>query len=81
MLAIHFVFICSFRLCVDMDDIFAPYLIICCMTALLLCVCMLLVCVGHTSIPYLQPTGFDHFLHFDSHSCKCEALCVFFFSD
>ena len=35
----------SFSLCVDMDDILALYL-----TALLLCVCMLFVCVGCTFI-------------------------------
>ena len=35
----------SFSLCVDMDDILALYL-----TALLLCVCMLFVCVGRTFI-------------------------------
>ena len=26
--------------------------------------------------PYLPPFGFGHFLHFGSHFCKCEALCV-----
>ena len=47
--------ILPFSLCVDMDDIFVLCLMACCMTALLLCDCMLLVCVGHTSIP-LPPT-------------------------
>ena len=45
----------SFSLCVDMDDILALYLIACCMTALLLCDCMLLVYVGRIPIP-LPPT-------------------------
>ena len=45
----------SFSLCVDMDDIFALCLTVCCMTALLLCFCMLLVCVGHITI-LLPPT-------------------------
>ena len=39
------IIIFSFSLCVDMDDILALYL-----TALLLCVCMLFVCVGCTFI-------------------------------
>ncbi|KAL6323304.1 hypothetical protein AAG906_029311 [Vitis piasezkii] len=38
-----------------MDDILVLRLTACCMTALFLCVCMLLVYVGHTSIP-LPPT-------------------------
>ena len=45
----------SFSLCVDMDDILALCLIPCCMTAIFLCDCMLLIYVGHTSIP-LPPT-------------------------
>ena len=44
-----------FSLCVEMDDILVLRLTACCMTALFLCVCMLLVYVGHTSIP-LPPT-------------------------
>ncbi|RVW12817.1 hypothetical protein CK203_112233 [Vitis vinifera] len=66
----------SFSLCVDMDDIFALCLTACCMTALLLCDCMLLVYVGRTSIPLPPPPSFDHLLHFDSYICKREALCV-----
>ena len=45
----------SFSLCVDMDDILALCLTICCMTALLLCDCMLLVHVGRAFI-LLPPT-------------------------
>ena len=44
-----------FSLCVEMDDILVLRLTACCMTALFLSVCMLLVYVGHTSIP-LPPT-------------------------
>ena len=52
-------------------------LIVCRMTALLCVIaCRLSVWVVHLS-PYLQPSGFGHFLHFGSHYCKCEALCVF----
>ena len=46
------------------------------MIALLLRDCMSLVHMGRTSIPYLQPSSFYHFLHFGSHFYKCEALCV-----
>ncbi|RVX08355.1 hypothetical protein CK203_017817 [Vitis vinifera] len=59
-----------------MDDISALCLTACCMTALLLCDCMLLVYVGRTSIPLPPPPSFDHLLHFDSYICKREALCV-----
>ena len=45
----------SFSFCVAIDGIPALCLTICCMTTLLLCVCMLLVYVGHLSIP-LPPT-------------------------
>ena len=63
-------------LCVDMSDIFVLCLIVCCMTApLYVIACRLFVWAAHLS-PYLQPSGFDHFLHFGSHCFKCEALCV-----
>ena len=42
------------RLCVDFDDILVLLMIACCMITLLLLYCMLLVCVGHTSIPLSQ---------------------------
>ena len=42
------------RLCVDFDDILVLLMIACCMITLLLFYCMLLVCVGHTSIPLSQ---------------------------
>ena len=54
----------SFSLCVDMDDISALCLTACCMTALLLCDCMLLVYVGRTSIPLPPPPWFRSFTSF-----------------
>ncbi|KAL6323330.1 hypothetical protein AAG906_029337 [Vitis piasezkii] len=58
--------------CVDLDDIY-----LFCMIALLLCDCMhcLSMWVVHLC-PYLQSSGYGHFLLFDSYICKCEALCV-----
>ena len=65
----------SLILCVH-DDISKLCLIACCMTALLcVIVCRLSMWVAHLS-PYLRPSSFGHFLHFGSHFCKCEALCV-----
>ena len=64
-------------LCVDMSDISVLCLIVCCMTApLCVIACCLSVWVAHIS-PYLQPSGFDHFLPFGSYICKCETWCVF----
>ena len=40
--------------------------------------CFLSVWIAHLSF-YLQPFGFDHFLHFGSYFGKCEALCVLVF--
>ena len=40
----------SISLCVDLDDIYLFCMVVWCMTAFLLCDCMLLVCVSHTSI-------------------------------
>ena len=54
----------SFSLCVDMDDILAFCLTACCMTALLMCDCMLLVYVVAHLSPYLQPSSFSHSLFF-----------------
>ena len=38
--------------------------------------CCLSMRVAYLS-PYLQPSGFGHFLHFSSYFYNCEALCVF----
>ena len=48
----------SISLCVDLDDIYLFCMVVWCMTALLLCDYMLLVCVGHTSILLPQTLWF-----------------------
>ena len=77
----HVVFITIHPNChslyVDMSDIFVLCLTVCCMSVLLCMIaCRLSVWAVHLS-PYLQPSGFGHFIHSGSHFCKCKALCVF----
>ena len=55
LLLVILIVIFSFGLCMDMDDMLALCLTACCITNLLLCDCMLVVHVDHTSIP-LPPT-------------------------
>ena len=67
----------SISLCVDLDDIYMFCMTVCCMTPLIPCDCISCLSMWATHLsPYLQPSGFDHFLHHSSHFCKCEALCV-----
>ena len=55
---------------------FVPCLIACHMIALLCVIaCCLFVWDAHLS-PYLSPSSLGHFLHYGSHFCKCETLCV-----
>ena len=50
--------------CVDMGDILVLCMTAWCMTALFLCVCMFLACVGYTSIPLLPILWFWSFPSF-----------------
>ena len=69
----------SFSLCVDMYDIFALCLTVYCMTTLLLCVCMLLVCVGRTYIPLPPTLWFRSFPSFRFlHLQMWDLVCVCF---
>ena len=71
-----FVLIIIFSLILCVYDI--SYLcLIACRRTILLCViaCRLSMWDAHLS-PYLSPSSLDHFLHYGSHFCKCETLCV-----
>ena len=70
----------SLSLCVDMSDISVLRLIACCMTALLLRDCMLLVYVGRTSILLPQTLWFRSFPSFQFlHLQVWYLLCACFF--
>ena len=71
----------SLSLCVDMGDISALYLIACCMTTLLLCVCMSLVRVGCAPIPLPPTLWFWSFLSFRLLLLQVWGLVCVCFSD
>ena len=67
--------ILAYLVCIH-DDISDLCLIACRMTVLLCVIaCRLSMWDAHLS-PYLSPSSLGHFLHYGSHFCKCETLCV-----
>ena len=66
-----------FSLCVCMDDILALYLTACCMTALFLCDCMLLVYVGRTPIPLPSLVSIIPFLLVLTFASVRPCVCLF----